>query len=309
MIDADGDLIKVADELLRLDPDGSRWASVLRHTYDVVYNGQETGRFRWDDLLKTEKTHFGTLFEIFGQREFQFMDGDTTDFRISGVQVDAKWSQKDGGWMLPPEVFGEIALVATANDQKSIWSLGLIRVEERFRREGSNRDKKSQLNLHGRENIHWLWRDEPLPSNVLLKLDASQVKRMQSLKSGTERVAELFRLGEGRLVNRASILTIAKQLDAMRRLRGGSGGARQVLAPEGYLILSGAYHSNIARAFGILVPSNSEFISHRIVPDDSGIQIAGQTWRLARSDECRQAEAPVLPLKWIDLRRADTPLN
>jgi hypothetical protein len=104
-------LEEVADTLLRADPRGECWAKVIRHTYDMIYNGQETMRYRWDQLMKTEKTHFGTLFEINAQRQFLFDGGDSTDYRISGHQVDAKWSQRMGGWMLPPEVFGELALL------------------------------------------------------------------------------------------------------------------------------------------------------------------------------------------------------
>ncbi|BDE58652.1 hypothetical protein REA19_16680 [Prescottella equi] len=34
----------------------------------MIYNGSETGRYRWDQLMKTEKTHYGTMFEINAQR-------------------------------------------------------------------------------------------------------------------------------------------------------------------------------------------------------------------------------------------------
>lgn len=57
---------EVAEALLALEPTGARWAAVVRHTYDMLYNGAETGRYLWKDLAKTEKTHFGTLFEING---------------------------------------------------------------------------------------------------------------------------------------------------------------------------------------------------------------------------------------------------
>ena len=48
-------------------------AKVLRRTYDMLLDGQHTGRYRWDQLLKTEKTHFGTLVEINLQRAFGFL--------------------------------------------------------------------------------------------------------------------------------------------------------------------------------------------------------------------------------------------
>ena len=47
---------------------------------DQLYDGQRTGRYRWDQLRKTEKTHCGTLVEINMQREFLFEDGSKLDF-------------------------------------------------------------------------------------------------------------------------------------------------------------------------------------------------------------------------------------
>jgi|GEM_PF-6505922 len=44
----DLDIEVVAQELLSLDPDGLRWSGVIRHTYDMLYNGQEAGRYRWE---------------------------------------------------------------------------------------------------------------------------------------------------------------------------------------------------------------------------------------------------------------------
>jgi hypothetical protein len=39
---------------LALDRDGTRIARVLRRTYDMLLNGKDTGRYRWDQLHKTE---------------------------------------------------------------------------------------------------------------------------------------------------------------------------------------------------------------------------------------------------------------
>lgn len=298
----DEQLLEVAAHLQQMDAGGRRWASVIRHTYDVLYNGQETGRFSWEQLMKTEKTHFGTLFEIFAQREFHFPNGEATDYRIAGVQVDAKWSQRFGGWMLPPEVIDQVALVATGDDSKGLWSLGLIRVVEAFRSEGSNRDRKSTLNSLGRQSILWLWQDAPLPVNILLRLKREDVDRLLTLGGGVNRIAQLFRLAEGQIVGRSAVITVARQLDAMRRLRGGSNGARQLLAPEGYLILSGTYHQALAARLGLPVPAPDEFIGHRVLPDDrSRIIVAGQGWRLAGQDERSDVPAPIVPMRWEDI--------
>ena len=50
----DPELTAVADELLALDRDGARIARVLRRTYDMLLNGKDTGRYRWDQLHKSE---------------------------------------------------------------------------------------------------------------------------------------------------------------------------------------------------------------------------------------------------------------
>ena len=291
----DDALEEVVAELVRLDPQGLRWSQVFRHTYDMVYNGQQTGRYRWDQLMKTEKTHFGTLFEINAQREFRFEDGEATDYRIAGHQVDAKWSQKLNGWMLPPEVFDEIALVATADDAQSVWSLGLVRVSEEVRRVKANRDQKTQLNGVGRASIRWLWEDAPLRPNVLLQIPRADVDAMLNLSSGNRKVSQLFRLAEGRIVHRNAVATVAQQLDAQKRVRG-NGGARDTLQPEGYLVMSGIYHQRVARQLGLPVPLKDEYISARVVPADKhhGVEIGGTHWRLARPGDEISTPAPTL---------------
>jgi hypothetical protein len=289
----DDALDEVAEQLRHMDPDGSRWASVIRHTYDMIYNGQETGRYRWDQLMKTEKTHFGTLFEINAQREFKFEGGETTDFRIAGHQVDAKWSQTDGGWMLPPEVFGEIALVSTGSDENSVWSVGLIRVTDKARREATNRDKKSQLNPLGRSSVRWLWRNAPLRPNVLLQLPTGRVDLCFRSQFGTQRTHELFRAAEGLIVNRNAVATVSRQLDAQKRVRY-NGGSRSALAAEGYLILSGVYHAHLAEALNVPVPLADEYVSVKVVPStpEVGVYLSGNWWRRALPGETVSVPAP-----------------
>jgi hypothetical protein len=53
---ASQELAAVAAEVRKLDPCGTRTARVLRETFDQLYDGQRTGRYRWDQLYKTEKT-------------------------------------------------------------------------------------------------------------------------------------------------------------------------------------------------------------------------------------------------------------
>lgn len=289
-------LEEVFAALIKLDPDGSRFGEVVRHTYDMIYNGAETGRYRFDQLMKTEKTHFGTVFEINVQREFGFDGGDETDYRIAGHEVDAKWSMKDGGWMLPPEVFGELALIATGSDPDSTFSVGLIRIRPEYRREGTNRDAKSSLNPVGRASIRWLWRNQPFPSSVLLQLPQPTVDEIFELKFGTKRVDALFRAAEGMLVHRNAVRTVAMQLDDQKRVRY-NGGARSSLQPEGFLILSGAYHRHLADGLGLPIPSPVQYVSVRVVPASSaeGVLISGNFWGRRMDSNAETVKAPALP--------------
>lgn len=294
----DADITLVFRTLKDQDYEGARWGRVFRRTYDMIYNGQETGRYRWDQLMKTEKTHFGTLFEINAQREFDFdaNDADPTDYRIADVLVDAKWSQKNGGWMLPPEITDHIALVATADDASSTWSLGLVRILPEFRTEGANRDKKSTLNVKGKLAVEWLWKDAPMPPNVLLQLPSDVVKDIFDHRAGTERTNRLFRAAEGMIVHRNSVATVSRQLDAQKRVRY-NGGARSALAPEGYIILSGKYYPGLASALQVPVPGPLEYVSVRVVPthSDEGVLIDGRRWRRAREGDAVTTGAPLLP--------------
>ncbi|TWP34095.1 NaeI family type II restriction endonuclease [Leekyejoonella antrihumi] len=284
------------------DVTNERAAAVVRATFDQLYDGQHTGRYRWDQLYKTEKTHFGTLLEINLRREFSDVidDGVKLDYRIGGFDIDCKYSQKDGGWMIPPEAFGELLLVATADDAAATWSLGMVRASEDHLRTSRNRDNKTQLNPTGRQAIQWLARDSALPPNVLLGLPRVTIDRIFAPKSGQRRLNELLRLVTNQRIGRNTIATVAQQDDYMKRVRS-NGGSRSALAPEGYLIPGGDYeaHRQIARQLGAGAPEPGEVVSLRVVPTSPGTpqsaELAGQTWRLARDGEAITVPAPVLP--------------
>ncbi|MFD4434260.1 NaeI family type II restriction endonuclease [Nocardia sp. NPDC058497] len=181
---SDPEIDLVRQEIYRLDQSGDRFAGVIRDTLDQLYDGQRTGRWNFDQLYKTEKTHMGTLVEINLQRCFEFADGDATDYRIAGVEVDCKYSMKFGEWTLPPEVVNRIALVVTANDLQSVWSAGLVRVRRDYLRVGRNRDQKSTLTAAARSNISWLWGNANiLAPNLFLHIDAVVRDRIFSARA------------------------------------------------------------------------------------------------------------------------------
>ena len=276
----------------------SRVATVLRETLDQLYDGQRTGRYKWDQLHKTEKTHCGTLVEINMQREFKFNDGAKLDYEIASIEVDCKYSQNLGRWMIPIEARGELCLVLWADDQLAIWSMGLVRALDELLTKGGNRDRKASLNRTGQSEIHWLFNRSPLPPNVLLQLPEKDVQAIMSTRSGAARIRQLFRIAQGRRIGRGVVATVAQQADYMKRIRG-NGGARSQLRSEGIVIL-GQYkkHQEIAEQLGLPIPARGESVSARLSPanpsDPEAALIDGSWWRVAETDDPVVA-APILP--------------
>lgn len=299
--DTDPELDKVKAELLAIPDFKRRAALAIRRTLDMLLDGPNTGRYRWDQLHKTEKTHCGTLIEINLQREFNFADGAKLDYSIAGVDVDCKYSHGKS-WMIPPEAFGKLCMVVAASDQDGIWSLGIVRVRDEYLNAGRNRDIKATLNPLGKSNIHWLFHEAPLPENVLLRLTPADIEAIFSQPTGQRRLKELFLRAQGRIIRRAVVGTVAQQLDFMRRARGG-GGARD-LADQGIVVL-GQYrlHQKAAADLGLPVPGDGEFVSARLVPrqphhEDRGTftDANGREWVVALPGD-PIAPAPQIPHK------------
>jgi hypothetical protein len=300
----DGELEAVADHLLRADPDGTRVAAVIRETFDQLLDGQRTGRFDYRDLRKTEKTHMGTLIEINLHREFDLDDGIAMDYRIAGAEVDCKFSRSPRGWQIPLEAVGHLCLLLWADDQRGLMSGGLIRIADDILRQGGNRDRKRTLNEGGMREVRWLWRDRPLPENLLLHLDAAtrdEILSPPGRRHGQERTDKLFRLVQRRLVSRTTVLTVAQQDDAAKRVRD----ARLRLRAEGIVILGHqGDHPRIGRALGLPPTAKGQWVSARITRREANgmtasVSIQGNKYRLALAGD------PVELAPLLDARRAE----
>jgi hypothetical protein len=301
-VEPDPELDDVIDALHSTHDLEHRLARVFRATFDQLYDGQHTGRYSWDQLYKTEKTHYGTLVEINLRREFTdvISDGSKLDFQIAGHEIDCKYSFRAGGWMLPPEAFGHLLLVATASDEDAEWSVGVVRARPEYLRPGANRDGKTGLNEAGRAAVEWIYWGAPMLPNVLLQVDAeTRAKVLASRRSGQARVNELFRLVQRRRIGRNTIATVAQQDDYMKRVRA-NGGARTALASEGIVIPGGDYesHRRVAQSLGIEVPLPGEFVSVRVAPatasDPFSVLLDGEYWRPAEKGD-PVVPAPALP--------------
>jgi hypothetical protein len=191
----------------------------------MLLDGQHTGRYRWDQLHKTEKTHAGTLVEIALARTLRLADGVTLDYTIAGAEVDCKFSHRLGGWMIPPEADGKLLLLVQASDEDGTWSAGLIRATAENLRPAGNRDGKRALNERGRAAVRWLQARASLQENALIRLPERDVAAIFALPSGQQRVNELFRRAQRMRVSRTVVATVAMQDDYMKRVR--SAGYRQ----------------------------------------------------------------------------------
>ncbi|MFI1102487.1 NaeI family type II restriction endonuclease [Streptomyces melanogenes] len=297
----DPDLAAVYDSILQADPTGQRFAAVLRDTIDQLLNGEVTGRYDWKTLFKTEKTHAGTVVEINLQREFKFDDGIDMDYRIAGTDVDCKYSQAFGGWMIPPEAMGHLCLLVWADDYKSLWSAGLLRIAPEWLNKGNNRDLKLTVKAEHRNKILWLWHEAELPENILLHMDEADRTAVFAPSSGQARLNELFRRVQKRRIGRNVVRTVARQKDYMKRVRG-NGGSRSALKPDGIVII-GDYdsHRAVASQLQIPVPQEGEFVSVRLAEVNSGestqasVTLDGRLWRVATPDDLPQT-APALPV-------------
>lgn len=290
----------IYDELLRLDPSGARTAYAIREAFDQAYDGQRTGRWDYSQLMKTEKTHIGTLVEIWLQRELRFFDGVDLDFSIAGSDVDAKWSRNLYDWEIPLEMYtvqDQIAYLIWGNEYTRCWAAGLLRMSDRLLKPaGRQRDRKRHLNETGKDSILWVYTEKPMVENTLLHLPGGLAWEIAQQRSGQGAVDLLFRKAQRVIINRAAIDAAGQQVDPQKRVRD----ARKNLAREG-IVIFGHYapHPSMAEGLGLPKPTLGRFVSARITEWAQGdpepcTEIDGSLWRLARRGEQAQS-APKLP--------------
>ncbi|WP_345670438.1 NaeI family type II restriction endonuclease [Streptomyces similanensis] len=309
-----------------------RWA--LRDSLDELLDGQRTGRWAYQHLTKTEKTYLGTAVEVNLTKEFAIDNGVDLDWSIAGLDIDCKFSKDLGGWEIPMEMYlcadhGErgghadhAAVVTWMNDDTSQWAAGIVRITDqrlRWKRgrgangdrvRAYNRDNKRKLSDGAKSEVFWLWGglQTDLPANLLLQLDREARVRILTASlpgrasSGQQRVSQLFREVQDRLIGRQTVLTVGQQDDAPKRARD----ARLDLRPEGIVVLGHqGSHPHVARQLELPVPIKGEWISTRLVPvssDDARpkFSLDGQFWARARGAELLDPEpvpAPNLPDK------------
>ena len=251
-----------------------RFGSAIRKALDEVFDGQRTGRYALTQLSKVEKTYIGTKVEIVVQAEFGLQRGQRMDYLVAGEDIDAKWSMRSGGWMIP--------------------SVGIVRADENSLRSSRNKDQKRSLSKDGVSAMSWLEEKGSLIENLLLHLDETTRSSILDYNlSGQQRINQLFRLVHSRVVGRGVILTVAQQDDGVKRTRD----ARKHLQPEGIVILGHQQnHPRIAKGLGLKIPSKGSWIAARLAKTHEqqlgAVEINGSFWKLA-SEKDAQAAGPL----------------
>ena len=208
----------------------------LRQAFDEVIDGPRTGRFKIEQLEKTEKTYIGTKVEIIIRTLLALPRGTTLDNSICGYEVDTKFSLT-GAWMIPREAIDQICMLIKANDNLGTFSVGLLRTTLNNLTQGKNQDGKRSVSSQGKENITWIIKNENLPRNILLDLPPDIREKIMSPTSGVQRIKALFTNVTNQIIPRTVIEQVAQQKDALKRARE----MKKVLADSNYKIVCAAY--------------------------------------------------------------------
>jgi hypothetical protein len=207
----------------------------IRKSFDEVIDGPRTGRYKIEQLEKTEKTYIGTKIEIVLRAELELERGHTLDNLIVGHEVDTKFTV-GSTWTIPEEAFEELCLVVTGSDNTGTCGIGLLRMMPEVLNNGTNRDGKKSVSKFGKTRITWLALG-PMPRNFMLDLPAGAREAIMSAPSGKQAIKALFQNATGRLIPRSVIEQVAQQKDSLKRARE----AKAILATEGIQVLCATY--------------------------------------------------------------------
>ncbi|HZB89489.1 MAG TPA: NaeI family type II restriction endonuclease [Terracidiphilus sp.] len=238
---------------------------LLRRAIDEVIDAPRTGRFTIEETEKTEKTYLGTKVEILLRSWLGFPKGKILDLEIDGIETDVKNTMSDS-WMIPVEAIARPCLLVTTDEVHARYSVGVFIAREEHLRPAPNRDGKRGISATGRQNIHWIVKDGDYPKNIWEGISSEVRAAIANQPSGTKRVDALFRYVQNEPISRSQILAVARQKDAMKRLRK-NGGARDTLARDRIVLLSGNYDGAEIERLGLPKCRRDEFISHTITDE------------------------------------------
>lgn len=243
-----------------------RLPALITDAVEFVIDPVHTARTKIADLDKVEKTFVGLKIEHFF-RDYLDLPKGLRDLKIDGFDLDIK-NTVGATWMIPPETYRQeepCLLIASAAKNGSC-SLGLMIARDSYLTK-PNRDNKRGVSRFGRQHILWLVEQAQLPPSRWEGINMIRFRELRQQKGGTRRAAIFFRENLGRRIHRSIIQALLfDQDDYMKRLRE-NGGARDILGPEGILLLSGAYDSAKIAELELIPIAADEFIAIRVTGD------------------------------------------
>lgn len=215
----------------------------IRKSFDEVIDGPRTGRYRIEQLEKTEKTYIGTKVEIVLRAGLELERGRVLDNLIANHEVDTKFTV-GSTWTIPQEAFEKLCLLVTGDDNTGMCKIGLLRMTSEVLNNGENRDGKKSVSALGKTRITWLAQG-PMPRNFMLSLPEVEREIIMSAPSGKKAIKALFQNATGRLIPRSVIEQVAQQKDSLKRARE----AKAILATEGIQVLCATFMEDRAEFF------------------------------------------------------------
>ncbi|MDA2807404.1 NaeI family type II restriction endonuclease [Nocardiopsis suaedae] len=261
----------IKHDILRSDPHGYRGSRAIRESIDRVLYGSRTGRFDIFELTKSERTYLVSLIKMELTRYLSTNPPEAENARtrseanyaqVNGIDIDVVFSWRMN-WTISNEQVGKPLLLATANEKKSVWSLGIARASPENLRSAANRDGKRSLAPSGMKLITWIFRDSPLPPNTLLSLPEETINKILSYSTAQKRVDALFRIVRQRPISLTAAKTVSMQEDAGKRIRN----SRRILAEEGLTILSGRDQQDVdtAQSLGLQKIHPEEYMTINLI--------------------------------------------
>lgn len=233
---------------------------LIAEAVEFVIDPVRTARTKVAELDNVEKTFIGLKIEHFF-RDYLDLPKGIRDLRIDGFDLDIK-NTVGATWMIPLESYssGEPCLLIASAAGGGTCGLGLMLARGAYLTK-PNRDKKRGVSAAGRANILWLVERAPLPASRWGGIDMARFRELRKMRGGAKRAAAFFRENPGMRMHRSIVQALLfDQHDYMKRLRGNCG-ARDVLKPEGIMLLSGKYDSRQIAALGLARLDGDEFIA------------------------------------------------
>lgn len=233
----------------------------IRTAIDWVIDGARTQRFSLGQVEQSEKLYLGNRVEHEVLHALELTKNPQgIDTEIDGHKVDIKFSLSTS-WMIPPEGVDHICMLLSADDDTSVFSVGVFRAAAELLN-APNRDGKRSIKRDAANNsVRWLATRAPLMENFLLHLDPTIRTAILNEGSGQARVTQAFRLVLEKPISIVALDTLAVQRDPSKRARD----ARKVLKAEGVRVLCGRWSADqaVLKRLGLPALGRDEWISTR----------------------------------------------